>query len=209
MKKLLSSCLIAAFAACTGSVRPDQVLTGRASTSDAIALRAVSQGAVVTASRVHSDGSFTLAVPAGTQYALEVLTSGGIVRRLVATNGAEIAFDVCQPSKPYDLGGIGSGSGFDCPPPPPPCDPTQDPNCTLPPPPCTDPSDPTTCIDPCMSDPEVCACPFPTTASGSGSGTGGGSGSGSASGTGCWPPPLPDCGMVPDHPPANFGCGGS
>ena len=226
MKRLISSWLIAAAAACTGGGSPSQVLTGTVAGSDAVAVRAVSAGAVVTASRIHSDGTFTLAVPAGKNYALEVLTTGGTVRRLISGGGSEIAFDVCQPSDPYDMGGIGSGSGEKCPPPPPPpcdpstdpncklpppppppCDPTQDPSCTLPPPPCTDPSDPSTCKDPCMSDPQACACSFPTMCGGSGSDTGG-SGSGSGSGTGCWPPPLPGCGMVPDHPPGDFGCKG-
>lgn len=76
----------------------------------------------------------------------------------------------------------------------PPCDPTTQPDCPTPPPPCMDPTDPNTCQDPCMGDPMQCGCD-PSGSAGS-----------------CWPPPPPcdangNCsGMVPDHPPGDFGC---
>jgi hypothetical protein len=73
------------------------------------------------------------------------------------------------------------------------CDPTTDPTCPLPPPPC---ADPTTCKDPCASDPLQCGCDPSTSQT-------------------CWPAPPPcdaagNCkGMVPQHAPGNFGCGGA
>jgi hypothetical protein len=181
----------AAFAiACTGG-SPAQVLTGKVTAKDAIAVRAVSGSDVVTAGRVHTDGSFTLSLPEGKAYHLEVLTSDGSARPILARDGVtpkNLAFDVCHASKPYDLGGVGGSNGAGpglCPPPPPPCDSSTDPSCmcdpssgACPPPKCdptTDPScmcDPTTgpcpppkcdpTMDPsCMCDPTTGACPPP------------------------------------------------
>jgi hypothetical protein len=170
MTRSLASGLLAALVAtaigCTQGT-PNQVLTGKVTTSDAVAVRAISGTDIITAGRVHSDGSFKLELPAGKQYRLEVLTSGGVARPILEHEGAaakNLAFQVCHASTPYDMGGVGggmgsgSGSGGMCPPPTPPCDSTMDPNCPTPcdatmdpncpppPPPC-DPTDPM-CCDP-------------------------------------------------------------
>lgn len=239
MKSLPFVLLLAAAAAAAGCAdQPStQVLTGHVTTSGALAVRALSNGTVVTAARVRSDGSFTLSLPAGTHYQLQVLTGSG-VQHVLDRHSAALAFDVCQPTDPFDLGGMGEGGGMgsgsggcgtpppmcdpstgsncDPPPmcdpmtdpmcvPPPPvcdasgncmCDPTTEADCPLPPPPCPDPMDPSSCQDPCMADPMQCGCD-------------------PSNGQMCWPPP-PDCdaagnctGMVPQHPPGNFGCGGA
>jgi hypothetical protein len=204
--------LALALAAACSSTPDDQVITGKVTTSGALAVRAISDGSVVTAARVRSDGSFTLSLPAGAQYQLEVLTKTG-VQHVLDTRSAALAFRVCTPTGPYDLGGMGSGSGGCDQPPPmcdpatgmccdasgncmPGCDPMTQPDCATPPPPCMDPTDPNTCQDPCMADPMQCGCDP------------------SADPTMCWPPPPPcdasgNCGsgMVPEHPPGDFGCG--
>lgn len=132
-------------AGCTSGSSPDQVLTGRVTTSGAIAVRAVSGTNVVTAAQVRSDGSFSLALPAnGVRYRIEVLTTSGVRHVFSQANGqlADLSFRVCQPTDPYDMGGIGGSSPGD----PgmgggtPGCDPTTDPNCG--PWPCMDPTDP-------------------------------------------------------------------
>ncbi len=148
--------LTAAIAACTGDPGT-QVLTGRVDrTKGALAIRAISDGDVVTAGQVRSDGSFTLVLPAGSQYRLEVLTSSG-VRNVVARDGAglrDLMFKVCEPRAPFDVGGIADPGNPMCAPDdpnckydceadgtcPPPCDPATNENC--PPPPCADPNDP-------------------------------------------------------------------
>lgn len=174
-------------AGCT-SDPSQQVLTGRVTTSGAIAVRAVSGSQVVTATQVRSDGSFTLALPAdGVRYRLEVLTTSGVRHVFSSANGslADLTFRVCQPTDPYDMGGIGgdpgTGTGGGMGEPGwPGCDQT-DPNCqpTKPCdvengcPPCMDPTDPncggTTCgpNEECPSDPPPCSdpmdpnCPWP------------------------------------------------
>jgi hypothetical protein len=71
MKSSLPALLLALCAAAGCSDQPStQVLTGRVTTSGALAVRAISNGTVVTAARVRSDGSFTLSLPAGTNYQL-------------------------------------------------------------------------------------------------------------------------------------------
>jgi hypothetical protein len=257
--------LALALAAACSNTPQTQVLTGKVTTSGALAVRAISDGTVVTAARVRSDGSFTLSLPAGTRYQLEVLTATG-VQHVLDARSAALAFRVCEPTDPFDLGGMGHGMGSGsagcdqpppdcdpatgmccdadgqctpmcdpmtdpncvpppppmcdpttdpmCPPPPdcdpatgmccdasgncaPPCDPMTQPDCPAPPPPCMDPTDPNTCQDPCMGDPMQCGCDP------------------SADPAMCWPPPPPcdasgNCGpgMVPEHPPGDFGCGG-
>lgn len=190
MKSSLPALLLALCAAAGCSDQPStQVLTGRVTTSGATAVRAVSNGTVVTAARVRSDGSFTLSLPAGTNYQLQVLTSGGVQH--VLNGHAALAFDVCHPTDPFDLGGVGhgggtglgSGSGGCGMPPPPdncdpatglccdaagncmpmPCDPMTDPSCQPPPPPNCDPT----------TDP---MCPPP--------------GCDPSTGSGCMPPPC-------------------
>jgi hypothetical protein len=107
-----------------------QVISGRIAASDsALAVRALDDDTVVTAAQVRSDGSFTLALPRGSQYRLEVLTAGG-VKHLALPNGGqfdELTFKVCQPAAPWDVGVIASppqvgnvGGG---------CDPATDPLC--------------------------------------------------------------------------------
>ncbi len=149
-------------AGCTGGSSPEQVLTGRVTTSGALAVRAVSGTTVVTATQVRSDGSFTLTLPAdGVRYRLEVLTTSGVRHVFTRANGqlADLSFRVCQPVDPYDMGGIGGttdpgmgGGGApgcdpmtdeNCVPPWPGCSDPMDPNCEPPPPwPCMDPADP-------------------------------------------------------------------
>ncbi len=150
---LVAACM-AAGAGC-GTSDSTQVVTGRVTATGAIAVRAIAGGQAVTAGRVRSDGSFTLALPAGKQYRLEVLTTAGVSPIVGADGVSALAFGVCRPTDPFDMGGIagGAGGGTACPPPPPPpCDATTDPNCKLPPPP-PPPCDPAT--DP------GCTCPPP------------------------------------------------
>lgn len=146
--------LAACLAGCSGTT-PTQILTGNVTTTGAIAVRAVSGSTVITAGRVRTDGSFTLSLPAGAEYRLEVLTSTG-VQPVVTSDGttlANLTFRVCTPTSPWDMGGVGSagsGSGSDTPPVgcstpngvtgpcPPPCDPTTDTNCPTPCDPTTD-----------------------------------------------------------------------
>ena len=165
----LLAALCATAAGCSESGSSgSQVLTGRIRTSGALAVRAVTGDAVLTAATVRSDGTFTLALPAGKTYRLEVLTTSG-VRHVLGGGGGSftaLAFTVCQPVDPYDVGGIGDGTmpgggggggGTNCDPGDPdckPCDP-MDPSCA-PPPPC-DPSTGVMC-DPC-ADPTAPNCP--------------------------------------------------
>jgi hypothetical protein len=148
-------------AACSGGSSSTQVLTGRVDTSKgALAIRAIADDDVVTATPVRSDGSFTLSLPAGSHYRLEVLTQAG-VKNIVMRSGnvlRDVQFKVCDPGNPFDVGGVGDPNmnglcgpndqscvpcdpaiGMDC------MDPCKanpmDPAC-LPPDPCSDPSDP-------------------------------------------------------------------
>lgn len=167
MTRVVSRALVAVVlaAGCSGSEPSTQVLTGKVGTSGAIAVRAVIGDSVVTASQVRSDGTFTLALPKGEHYRLEVLTTSGVRHVFSGANGtlADMTFSVCQPSDPYDMGGVGTppdigpppGGGMGggtpgcdpqtemCPPPPPPCDPSTDPNCACDP--TTDPTCGLTC----------------------------------------------------------------
>jgi len=135
--RLLALC---ALAACSGDPST-QVLTGRVDTTKgAVAIRAISDGEIVTAAQVRTDGSFTLELPAGSRYRLEVLTRSG-VKNIVARAGTglrDFSFKVCEPVAPFDVGGVGDPNTDGM------CGP-NDPNCTPgcdPPPPCTDPMDP-------------------------------------------------------------------
>ena len=172
---LLAACAAAGFG-CTGNPST-QVVTGKVTASGAVAVRAVADGKVITAGRVRTDGSFTLSLPAGNRYRLEVMTGTG-VQHVVGRSGAslaDLAFRVCAPTDPFDLGGVGSagggagGGGCLCPPPPPPppppgCDPATHVGCPPPPPPPPPPPgcDPTTkegC--PPLCDPAQCPLPPP------------------------------------------------
>ena len=158
---LMAFCAVAGIGCSDGG--GSQVLTGRITTSGALAVRAVTADSTVTAAQVRSDGSFSLALPAGKRYRLEVLTTSG-VRHMYSqkTSGlTALSFKVCEPVDPWDIGTVGNGTdpssgggGGDTP-----CDPA-DPNCT-PPDMCTDPADPSCgppkCMDPtdpnCMPPP--------------------------------------------------------
>jgi hypothetical protein len=147
---LFAACAVAGFG-CSDEAKT-QVLTGRVSTQGAIAVRAVDGTTIITAARVRSDGTFTLSLPAGHRYRLEVLTSDG-VHNVVATKSgtlSDITFKVCEPQPPWDMGGFGE----------PGCDP-MDPNsmCGDPPPPC-DPNDPDCKPYPCdpNTDPMCVPC---------------------------------------------------
>jgi hypothetical protein len=146
---------LCAASGCTSSPAT-QVVTGRIDTAQgAVAVRAVVDNTVATAAEVHSDGSFTLSLPAGARYQLEVLTSNG-VKHLVTRDGTSLrglSFKVCEPVPPFDVGHVGA-PGKGCSDPSDPnckCDPATDPTCgapcdpndpKCPPPPCKDPSDP-------------------------------------------------------------------
>src|SRR4051812_13060283 len=101
MRSKLRPCLLALCAAafgCTDGGSKTQVLTGKVTRTGAVAVRVISDGNVVTAGRIRSDGSFTLSVPAGVHYRLEVLTANG-VQHVMGHDGSavkEIAFSVCQ-----------------------------------------------------------------------------------------------------------------
>ena len=173
---------------CTASDPPSQVLTGRVDAKQgAVAIRAVVGGEVATAAEVRSDGAFTLALPAGERYRLEVLTRSG-VKHLVTRSGTHlvgVSFKVCAPADPFSFGTVGDPntngmctdpSDPDCKPEPTPCDPMdqscQPPSCQLgdpscpcdpatgvncPPPPCMDPTDPN-CNPPPPCDPADPMC---------------------------------------------------
>jgi hypothetical protein len=111
---------ISLFAACAafgcGTTTPStQVVTGTA--TNALAVRAVSGTTIVTASAVTSSGSFSLSLPVGAQYRLEMLTSTG-VEPVVNSGSHVVEFRVCHAGAPFDVGTIGhettgSGSGSD------------------------------------------------------------------------------------------------
>jgi len=84
---LFATCAIAGFG-CTSDPKT-QLLTGKLSTTNAIAVRAVDGTTIVTAARVRTDGSFTLQLPAGHHYRLEVLTATG-VHNIVATKNGQL-----------------------------------------------------------------------------------------------------------------------
>jgi hypothetical protein len=164
--KFLALCGL--LAACDGG-EPDQLLTGRVDTSQgALAIRAVStdDAEVIVATPVRTDGSFTLTLPAGDTYRIEVLTRTG-VRYLVRRSGnvlRDLSFKVCQPVDPFDVGDVGApntdGLCMAGDPSCTPCDPMTGTDCEKPPEPCTDPSDPN-CKQPCDVMDETCEPPPP------------------------------------------------
>lgn len=204
MTSALKAWLVAAFAVagfgCTEGSKT-QVLTGRVSAQGAIAVRAIDGTTVITAGRVRSDGTFTLQLPAGHRYRLEVLTASG-VHNVVATHSgvvADVRFKVCEPQPPHDMGGFGepgcdpmdpNSAGCGDPPPPCdpndpdckpyPCDPSTDPMCPPPCDPTTDPNCGTTC-DP-MTDPNC------------------------GGGGGCDPMTDPSCGVCDPNDPNDPDC---
>jgi hypothetical protein len=165
---------------CSGQ-ESTQVLTGRIDATGVVAIRAVSGEDVVTASKVEADGTFRLALPSGSRYRLEVLTSSGVKHVLSHESGSwkGLEFGVCVPSDPFDVGSIGDSGTM--------CDPMSDPNCKpcgddpgQPPPPCNDPMDPN-----CMCKPDG-TCPPPPCSD--------------PMDPNCQPPPPPSCGG-PNEPP--------
>src|SRR5262245_22110444 len=167
MRTALTTWLVAAAIAGYGCTQGDktQVLTGRLTTHDAVAVRAIDGTTIVTAARVRSDGTFTLLLPKGHRYRLEVLTQSG-VHNLVGTKDgtyADVAFKVCEPQDPFDMGGTCDPNDPNgCKPDGtmPGCDPMSDPSCMNWPPPC--PSNDPNCGWPCMdpNDPN-CKCTDP------------------------------------------------
>ncbi len=177
--------LCCALAACDGGTSGVQVITGRVDASKgALAIRAVADDDIVTATPVRTDGSFTLTLPAGPTYRLEVLTQTG-VKNIVQRSGnilRDLSFTVCQPTDPFDVGGVGdpdpSGlcmpgdpncepcdpmTGTMCEQPlPPTCDPMLDPNCkcdvVLPDGTCCTAGDPSCGPLPCMDPDEPSCC---------------------------------------------------
>src|SRR5438067_11376559 len=104
MKSSITPWLVAMGVAAGCSGTPDtQVITGKVTSSGAIAVRAVSGDSVVTAGRIRSDGTFTVAIPTGTAYRLELLTSSG-VKPVLGRGYAALEFSVCAPTQPFDCG---------------------------------------------------------------------------------------------------------
>jgi hypothetical protein len=147
LARLLILCVVAA---CSGGSSSSQVLTGRIDTSKgAVAIRAVIDGEVVTATPVRTDGSFTLSIPAGSNYRLEVLTHAGVVKNIVKRSGnvlRDVVFKVCDPGNPFDIGGVNDPNPDGI------CGP-NDPNCV----PC-DPATGVDCMDPCKNNPMDPGC---------------------------------------------------
>ena len=148
---------------CSDGAPAGQVLTGRIDTTHAsgvVAIRAVSGSDVVTAAQVASDGSFRITLPTGAKYRLEVLSSGGVKQVLSHGDSGWKAMEVqvCVPSAPFDMGGMGNSGAM--------CDPS-DPNCTPQPDPnCTNPMDPDCKMDPCTTNPMDPSCQPPPSCGG-------------------------------------------
>ncbi|MFT3697767.1 MAG: hypothetical protein QM831_31800 [Kofleriaceae bacterium] len=84
-------------------------------------MRAVSGSTVVAATTISSAGDFSLALPAGATYRLEVLTSNGVAP-IITSLSQQVEFRVCHAGAPISVGhvitggdgsGSGSGSGSD------------------------------------------------------------------------------------------------
>jgi hypothetical protein len=186
----LALCAAAAVGCSAGAAT--QVVTGHLTSSDAIAVRAVDGDAVITAAKVRADRSFTLELPSGSRYRLEVLTASG-VKRVLSADGA-LSFAVCKPSAPWDIGEV-SSTGAPGEPGPPPCDPKLDPTCGStppPPPPCDPTTDPTCGGPPCdpKLDPKCGGTPPPPPPP-------------------CDPTTDPTCGVPPCDPKLDPTCGGT
>jgi len=176
------------FAGCVlGDGNDDQTIQGRVDRSgfDGMVLgaRIVRGDAVVATSPLDAEGRFTLHVPEGTGYRLEVITSTGPHPTVRLADGSLIAhtFDVCNPVDPFDLGDVYQGDVFPQdwwpepdPDDPPGCDPNSDGTCTDPdqPPPDDEPGcggdrpewcppeiPIEQCWDPCSWDPMACEDP--------------------------------------------------
>src|SRR5689334_19540154 len=73
---------------CSGDAPSTQVLEGHVTAGSAQIVRAVSNDIVVAAAQVKSDGSWTLSLPKGDGYRLEVLDASGAVRHVVSHDSA-------------------------------------------------------------------------------------------------------------------------
>src|SRR5262245_23824041 len=100
----LSLTLLAAALAATGCADPPpgQSLSGRIATDDfpatVLGVRAVEDGVVVAHAPIDSQGRFTLRVPEGGHYRLEVVTRAGIHQFIVPDHAGGtrvLAFDAC------------------------------------------------------------------------------------------------------------------
>jgi len=224
MNRHLPALLLGALAACT-SPTDTQTVTGRIQSSgfsgSVLGARAVSGDTVVASSNIDSAGAFSLDIPKGTGYRLEIVTTTGAQPLVAGTNAGVLvamSFDVCAPVAPFDLGSVvqgdswpgpGHDGGCGCPNPdangncPPPCDPTTDPSCQPPPPPGCDPTTDPNCL-PCPDPNADGTCPPPCDPT---------------TDPNCLPPPPPSCdpsdpNCVPPPPPppcdpstdANCGC---
>jgi hypothetical protein len=100
---------LASLAACSGSSAPPQTVTGRIDgasfKSPVSAVRASRAGSVVEAP-VSADGSFSITIPAGTGYRIELVAASGqpglVFPRSAGT--IDVSFDVRAGTKPFDLG---------------------------------------------------------------------------------------------------------
>lgn len=174
--------IAAALGACVAN-DDTQTISGRVERTgfDGMALgaRVVQGDAVVVTAPLAADGSFTVTVPAGTGYRLEIITSTG-AHPFVQQAGAvliEETFDVCDPIDPYDLGDVYQGDEIPddwgepgdptwCPDGTMPdadgtCTGGTEPGCGDPPPPdwCPDGVPEEECWDPCSWDPMACDDP--------------------------------------------------
>ena len=164
----------ALLAACAGQGEDLQTITGQVMTSDfsapVVGVRVVQDDTIITSSPIDANGRFSVGVPAGEAYRMEVVTRDGTYPFVRRENTRVVAhsFNVCEPSDDFDLGDVdqlpndpddwddwddGNGEppwGDDEPPwhddgdcgdPPPPCDDMNDPDCG-PPDPCQDMNDP-------------------------------------------------------------------
>jgi hypothetical protein len=152
---------------------------------NAVGVRAVSGDDVLTAAAIRSDGTFSLILPKGHEYRLELMLRTGTVKHFTTKKNGKLtglAFKVCEPQDPWDMGGTepGTGGGGMCTDPTdpnckPPCDPASGEMCPEPPPPCDPMTDPG-CGGGC--DPSTGMCPPPT----------------------CTDPTDPNCGMCVPQP---------
>lgn len=202
---------------CSNDGASSQILTGRIDTthtSGVVAIRAVTGDDVISATKVASDGRFTIALPAGAKYRLEVLTTSGVKPMLHVDGGwKSMEVKVCVPTTPFDMGTVGKANEMcdpstdpmcdpgqppptgctnpmdpNCPPPPPSCDVMTDPNCKPEPPTCDPMTDPG-CQPPCggMNQPSCPPDPMCT----------------DPMDPNCKPPPPPPCDVMTDP-----NCGG-
>ena len=113
---LLSAVALAALVACTGqSDGPSgetQKLTGSVQASSfrspVVGVRVVNDSGVVAAAPVGADGAFSLAVPKGTGYRVEVVTREGAfpLGGRGETGLRAMAFDVCSAADDFYVGGV-------------------------------------------------------------------------------------------------------